>query len=152
MRAILHLIHEGTICKALISCESNPDVISIPMAAGTSNRYRFLKCGLRTHDTVSSSTRRVRTGSPAWPLALLLPWFRIPILVSIFGDGEETKVLRPKDTIWGTCYTLYAPTSTFLATHKVCLRSNHAGYIRVIWRTARKHFAKVHGRHYYIAC
>lgn len=52
-------------CAVLMSCESNPDVISIPIQVGKSRKYKDRKFGFWYHLTLSSSTMRVKTGSAA---------------------------------------------------------------------------------------
>lgn len=54
----------------LIICESNPDVISIPIHVGNSNRYRILRFGFLYHGTRSCCTSRVSTGSAALAVAV----------------------------------------------------------------------------------
>lgn len=67
-------IHEGTNWRALMSCESKPDVNSMPMHAGKRSRYNRRRFGLRYHGTLSSLARRVRIGSdaPVWAFSAVL--------------------------------------------------------------------------------
>jgi hypothetical protein len=47
----LQACHCGDICTVLIICESNPEVISMPIHVGSSNMYSRLRLRFRYHGT-----------------------------------------------------------------------------------------------------
>jgi len=55
--------HVGAICTALIICESNPEVISIPIHVGNKSAYSLLRFRFLYHGIWSCSTMRVNIGS-----------------------------------------------------------------------------------------
>lgn len=58
-----HLFQVYTICTVLIICESNPDVISMPIHAGNRMKYRLRRFGFLYQGTLSVEIKLANTGS-----------------------------------------------------------------------------------------
>lgn len=72
----------GTICRALIICESKPDVNSIPIHVGNRRKYKNRRFGFLYHLTLSSFASLVTMGSESAPVS---PFF-VGINPTIFTD------------------------------------------------------------------
>jgi hypothetical protein len=60
---LVHLFQGPENCKTLISCESNPEVISTPMQQAKRQKYIFRRLGFLYHLTGSSAAICVTIGS-----------------------------------------------------------------------------------------
>lgn len=70
-----------------MSCESKPDVNSIPIQVGKRRRYIRRRFGLRYQGTVSSFARRVRMGSDA-PVWAFFADLKVTIFAFVFRSGR----------------------------------------------------------------
>jgi len=84
------------IWRALIICESKPEVISIPIQVGNRSRYMCRRFGFLYQGILSSAARRVTMGSasPVWAFSLR----RTMVGKGETGDGEQA--LRAVGRVW----------------------------------------------------
>jgi hypothetical protein len=108
----LHALHCGISCTALMICESNPDVISIPMQVGNSIKYMYRKFFFLYHGTLSSKAMRWTILSPVLAVPTILKVSRLDqiryVLVSRWGEktGLATGAHCERDRTPTCSYTL----------------------------------------------